>query len=82
MKYSFSNIFLYFWLINPSLLVISCFALEKAKKNLLKASPLTSKWELEKMINCNCFFELEGLDLTLFSCLCGLLEMSISPLSA
>lgn len=52
MKYGFSNVFLYVLLINPSLLVISCFALEKAKKNPLKASPLISKWKLEKMVNC------------------------------
>lgn len=52
MKYGFSNVFLCVLLINPSLLLISCFALEKAKKNLLKASPLISKWELEKMVNC------------------------------
>jgi len=52
MKYGFSNVFLYVLLINPSLLVISCFALEKSQKNLLKASPLIPKWELEKMINC------------------------------
>lgn len=52
MKYGFSNISLYVLLINPNLLVISCFALEKAQKNLLKASPLISKWELEKAVNC------------------------------
>lgn len=51
MKYVFSNVFLYVLLINPGLLVISCFALVKAKKNLLKASPLIFKWELEKMVN-------------------------------
>lgn len=51
-KYSFSNVFLYVLLINSSLLVTSCFALEKAKKNLLKTSPLISKWELEEMVNC------------------------------
>lgn len=52
MKYDFSNIFLYVLLINPSLLVTFRFASEEAKKNLLKASPLISKWELEKMVNC------------------------------
>lgn len=31
---------------------------------------------------CNCFFGLEELDLTLFSCLRALLEIGISPLSA
>lgn len=50
-KYRFFERFPVGLLINPSSIALSCVAFERAEKNLLKASPLISKRELEKTVN-------------------------------